>query len=270
MSMIARVLSLLAALLAGPTLNAGAAEPPSPPAPARRTADASIVRTLQDHRWTLQSASDSAGRSIDALLPPGHPFVLSFDGARMSIQGGCNQLNGAWRLSPQRQLMIGRLAATMKACEAVLMEADTALSAVLGQTLSVELTPRPNPNLRLLTATQQSLTFSGQPTLRSLYGAPKRIFLEVAAQAIDCGPPAGAVGSCLQVREVRFDGQGLRKDPPGPWRPFAEPIEGYTHTPGVRNVLRIDRYERRPAPAGAAAVRYVLDMVVESETVTAK
>ncbi|MCM8594024.1 DUF4377 domain-containing protein, partial [Accumulibacter sp.] len=63
---------------------------------------------------------------------------------------------------------------------------------------------------------------------------------------------------------------GLRKRPPGPWRPFAESIEGYTHTPGIRNVLRIDRYERKPAPAGAAAVRHVLDMVVESEAVVGK
>ncbi len=266
--MIARVLPILAALLAGPALDAGAAEPPAPPAPARRTADASIVRALQDHRWTLRSASDSAGQPIGALLPPDHPFVLSFDGARLVIRGGCNQMNGAWRLSPHRELSIGRLAATMKACEAVLMEADSALSAVLGQPLRVELTPAPNPELRLSTATQQTLSFRGEPTLRSLYGAPKRVFLEVAAQAVDCAPTPVAAGSCLQVRELRFDGKGLRKDPPGPWHPFAEPIEGYTHTPGVRNVLRIDRYERRPAPAGASPVRYVLDLVVESETVS--
>ena len=265
----ARALLLVATLCAGPAIatEAGAASETTPP---RRTADPAIVRMLQAHRWTLQSAIDSAGRPIDALLPAGHPFVMSFDGPRMSVQGGCNQQNGAWRLSPRRQLMIGRLATTMKACEAALMEADTALADVLAQPMHVELTPAATPNLTLTTATQQTLTFSGQPTLRSLYGAPKRIFLEVAAQTIDCELPSGTAGSCLRVRDVRFDGQGLRKGPPGPWRPFAEPIEGYTQTPGVRNVLRIDRYERKPAPAGAAAVRYVLDMVVESETVVGK
>jgi hypothetical protein len=166
--------------------------------------------------------------------------------------------------------MIGRLAATMKACAARLMEADTALSAVLARPMQVEPTPGTTPKLTLTTATQQTLIFSGQPTLRSLYGAPKRISLETAAQPIHCKLPSAAVGRCLQVREVHFDGQGLRKGPPGPWRPFAEPIEGYTHSPGVRKVLRIDRYESGPAPAGAAAVRYVLDMVVESETVAGK
>jgi hypothetical protein len=40
------------------------------------------------------------GRTLNALLPAGHPFVMSFEGPRMSVQGGCNQQNGAWRLSP--------------------------------------------------------------------------------------------------------------------------------------------------------------------------
>ena len=60
-----------------------------------------MVRALQDHRWTLQSATDSAGQPIDTLLPPGHPYVMSFDGARLSIKGGCNQLVGGWRLAEQ-------------------------------------------------------------------------------------------------------------------------------------------------------------------------
>jgi heat shock protein HslJ len=238
--------------------------------PPRRTADPAVVRTLQDHHWTLQSASDTAGRPIDALLPAGHPIEMSFIDARLSIRGACNQMNGSWRLSPQTQLMIGRLAATMKACEPALMAADSALAAALEQPLGVELTRGASPSLRLSTASQQVLTFSGQPTLRSLYGPPKRLFLEVAAQTVECKLPSGAIGSCLQVREVRFDDKGLRQGPPGPWRPFTERIDGYTHTPGVRNVLRIDRYERRPAPAGRPSVAYVLDLVVESETVAGK
>jgi heat shock protein HslJ len=262
-------LLLAAALGAGPSSSpaAGDTREVNPP---RRTADASVVRMLEAHRWTLQAALDSASRPIDVLLPPGHPFVMSFDGPQVSIQGGCNLHSGAWRLTPQRELLIGRLAATMKACEAALMEADTALSAAFGQPLRVDVTPGAAPSLSLTTATRQTLTFSGEPTLRSLYGAPKRIFLEVAPRKIECTLPTGAAGECLQVRDIQFDAQGLRKGSPGTWRPFAETIEGYAHAAGVRNVLRIDRYERRPAPAGAAAVRYVLDLVVESETVAGK
>lgn len=269
MSSPACALLMAATLCAGATMAtpAGAASETPPP---RRAADPAIVQMLKTHGWTLQSAIDSAGRPIDALLPPGHPFMMSFDGPRVSVQGGCNQQNGGWRLNPQRQLQIGRLATTLKACEASLMKADAALADVLAQPMHLEVTPGTTPKLILTTATQQSLTFGGQPTLRSLYGTPERIFLEVAAEAIDCELPSGAVGSCLRVREVHFDEHGLRKGPPGPWRPFAESIDGYAHTPGIRNVLRIDRYQLKPAPAGAAAIRYVLDMVVESETVVDK
>lgn len=255
--MITRALTLLAVLCVGPTPTALAAEP-------------SLATSLQAHRWTLQSAIDNAGRSIDALLPPGHPFVLSFDGGRLSVGGGCNQMNGSWRLGPPGQMIIGRMAGTMKACEAVLMQADAALADVLTQPMTVQLTEGPATSLRLTTPARQVLTFSGQPTLRSLYGAPKRIFLEVAAQTVDCALPTGATGRCLQVRELSFDEKGLRKGRPGPWQPFAGQIEGFTHTPGVRNVLRIDRYRRKTAPADGSAFVYALDLVVESETMVGK
>ena len=265
-----RALPFAAALWLGALAVAQAGDAAAQASPPRRTADAAVVRALQDHHWTLQSASDASGRPIEALLPAGRPIVMNFVDARLSIRGACNQLNGSWRLSPQTQLSIGRLAATMKACEPALMAADSALSAALEQPLGVELTRGAAPSLRLSTAAQQVLTFSGEPTLRSLYGAPKRLFLEVAAQTVDCTQPSGEAGRCLSVRELRFDEQGLRKGQPGPWRSFSGRIEGYTHTPGVRNVLRVDRYERKPAPEGRPSSVYVLDLVVESATVTGK
>jgi hypothetical protein len=155
----------------------------------------------------------------------------------------------------------------MKACEPALMKADAALSAVLAQHLDVQLQSGATPSLRLVSPKGQTLALSGQPTLESRYGAPKRIFLEVAPQRVPCQPGAGAPTQCLQVRERRFDAQGLRIEPPGEWRAFYDRIDGYTHTPGVRNVLRINRYQRGQAPADASRFVYVLDLVVESETV---
>ncbi len=265
----ARALQRLAALCAGVAGVALAAEASSPPGPPRRTADAAVVRTLQDHHWTLESASD-AGGPMRALPRPGHPIVLDFDGATLSIRGACNQFNGAWRLSPLGQLAIGRLASTMRACEADLMAADEALAAVLAQPLGVEVGPGASPTLRLSSAARQTLSFSGQPTYRSLYGEPTRLFLEVAAQTVDCTLPNGMAGRCLQVRDRQYDEKGLLKGTPGPWRPFTDRIEGYAHTPGVRNVLRVDRYQRSPAPADGPAAVYVLDLVVESEIVSGR
>lgn len=240
--------------------DSAAAKPP------RRGAEPALVRALQDHRWTLQAAADGSGQPIAALLPPGHAFVLHFDGARLSVTGGCNSMNGSWRLTPQGRLVVGRLAATMMACEPALMQADQALGQLLAQPLDVLIVPAAQPTLRLKTAERQSLFFSGQRTPHSLYGQPTRVFLEVAPQTVDCVSGVQRT-QCLQVRERRYDAQGLRIDPPGEWQVFHGPIEGYTHQPGVRNVLRLNRFTRPQPPADASRYVYVLDLVVESEAV---
>lgn len=268
-----RRVALLAAL-ALPAFSLQA-QPPQPPhdggspaaKPPRRGADAALVRALQDHRWTLQAATDADGQPIAALLPPGHAFVLRFEGERLHVTGGCNSMNGGWRLSPQRRLDVSRLAATMMACEPALMQADAALAKVLAQPLDVLVAPGVEPTLRLRSAERQTLYFGGQRTPQSLYGEPTRIFLEVAPQTVDCVSGVQRT-QCLQVRERRFDAQGLRIDPPGPWQVFHGSIDGYTHHSGVRNVLRINRFTRPQPPADASRYVYVLDLVVESETVS--
>jgi heat shock protein HslJ len=235
--------------------------------PNRRGADPTVVRSLQANVWTLQSGSEATGAPIDGLMVPGKAFQMRFQDAGVSIQGGCNTMNGSWRLSPQGQLMLGRLAATMMACEPALMKADSALSAVVAQHLDVDLQRGERPTLRLQSPSRQTLVFSGQPTPESLYGKATRIFLEVAPQTVEC--VSGVMrGQCLRVRERRFDQYGLRIEPPGEWRTFHGGIEGYTHTAGVRNVLRVNRYTRKQVPADASRYVYVLDMVVESETVS--
>ncbi len=261
-------MALHARLLIWIALGLAAATALAQTPPHRRGADAAVVRALQSNVWTLQSANEASGQPIDGLMVPGHAFQMRFQAARVSIQGGCNTLNGSWRLSPQGQLMLSRLAATMMACEPALMQADSALSAVLAQHLDVHLQPGDSPTLRLVSPSRQTLVFSGQPTPESLYGKATRIFLEVAPQTVEC--VSGVMrGQCLQVRERRFDEHGLRIEPPGEWRNFHGSIEGYTHTPGVRNVLRINRYTRpKPVPADASRYVYVLDMVVESELVS--
>jgi hypothetical protein len=193
--------------------------------------------------------------------------VLRFDAKRLSAAGGCNNMGGPWRLDAQGRLTVGRLASTMKGCEPALMQADRVLAALLAQPLGVKLETGATPGLRLSASQQQTLWLAGQPTLESLHGAPTRLFLEVAAQTVPCQSGAAGPTQCLQVRERSFDAQGLRIDPPGAWRVFHGGIEGYTHTPGVRQVLRLNRYTRKAVPADASAHIDVLDMVVESETV---
>jgi len=65
-----RALPFAAALWLGALAVGQAGDAAAQASPPRRTADAAVVRALQDHHWTLQSASDASGRPIEALLRP--------------------------------------------------------------------------------------------------------------------------------------------------------------------------------------------------------
>jgi hypothetical protein len=184
----------------------------------------------------------------------------------LSIAGGCNRIFGGYQIDADNRLVVGRLASTMMACEPAAMKVDATLSELLAGPAKIELSPGAEPVLRLVTAANATLSLQGQMTPEARYGAPTRIFLEVAAQTVACTNPTSGASTCLQVRERHFDAQGLVVGAPGEWRPFYDPIEGYTHQPGVRNVLRLKRFERA-ASAGGSPFVFVLDLVVESEVV---
>ena len=254
-------------------LEAGAS--PSWPQPAQRVlrrvaapAAAEVRRTLESHRWMLASATGSRGQPIVGLLADtGRPLVLGFAEGRLNVEGGCNRLFGGYRIDGDGRLVVSRMASTMMACEPAAMKVDETLSEALAAPATIELAPGDEPVLRLLTAADAALSFKGRMTPEARYGAPTRLFLEVAGQTVACDDPLGNASTCLQVRERRFDAQGLALGTPGDWQPFHDPIEGYTHQPGVRNVLRVKRFERGASALGRPFA-FVLDLVVESEVVT--
>lgn len=220
--------------------------------------------TLESHRWTLETAIDAQGRPIAGLpADAARTIVFHFTHGRLNIEGGCNRSFGSYRIDTGGRLHVGRLASTMMACDAAKMKIDADLAAVLAEPVAIELTPGDRPRLRLVSTQAGTLGFSGQLTPEARYGAATRVFLEVAPRPMACNNPLTGATSCLQVRERVFDDKGLAVNPPGAWRPLYETIEGYTHQPGVRNVLRLKRFQDK---AGGAKV-YVLDMVVESERV---
>jgi heat shock protein HslJ/uncharacterized lipoprotein NlpE involved in copper resistance len=256
-------------------LQAGAA--PSWPQPAQRVlqrvaaAPAAVVqRTLESHRWTLVSATGPGGQPVDGLpAGPGRALVLGFADGRLNVEGGCNRIFGAYRIDGDDRLVASRMASTMMACEPAAMLTDTTLSALLAAPARIELPAGPEPVLKLVTAAGAVLSFEGRLTPEARYGPPTRIFLEVAARTVPCTDPRGGASTCLRVRELRFDPQGLPVGTPGDWQPLYDPIEGYRHVPGVRNVLRVKRFGRG-ASAGGAPFVFVLDLVVESSSVAAE
>ena len=227
-----------------------------------------LGQILADHSWLLVNASDAAGQRIEALFPdPKRAFTFAFDGARLHVQGGCNGLRGEFLVNAEGMLEVSGGMSTMMACPAPLMAADEALAALMAGTLEPVLVAGGQPTLALLAPGGEALLLSGELTPEARFGAPTRVFLEVAAQAVPCeGSPRGD-GQCLQVRELAFDEQGLRVGTPGEWQPLKADIEAYQHQPGIRNVLRLKRFQPDGSAGIPAAPIYVLDLVVESEVV---
>jgi len=238
------------------TLPPGAPAPPAAPA-------------LEGYHWQLSSAADAQGKRIDTLFArDDKPVQLDFAQGRLGVGNTCNRMGGTYTAEGDR-IRAGRLVSTQMACpDNALMTLDREIGARLETPLTYALQPGEMPQLTLTTADGDVLTFLGKPTAQTRYGGTgERVFLEVAAATKPCNHPLIPNKQCLQVREIAYDEQGRKAGTPGEFQHFYEEIEGYTHEPGVRNVLRVNRFRRDPAPADASSQAYVLDMVVESETV---
>lgn len=248
----------------------GTAEP-VPPAPSREAPAApDAPATLAAYRWHLESATDAQGDRVEALFPgPDAVLVFQFSDGRLSVRGGCNTLSAGYELDGQGRLATTQAASTRMACEPALMRADDAVGELLGgEPMPVQASGGDNARLQLTSAGGTVLVLRGEPTAQTRYGGPgERMFLEVASQRVACNHPLIPDFQCLHAREVHFDEDGLRAGEPGEWQPLYEEIEGFTHTPGTRNVLRVYRHTRQAPPADASSIVFVLDMVVESETV---
>ncbi len=237
--------------------------------PAGHGAQLDLGDMLGDHRWILVDATDAANRRIDSLFPDDeHGFVLHFAESRLHAQGGCNGLRAGFGLDAQGMLELTGRMSTMMSCAAPLMEADEALARLMAEPLESVLVRGVQPTLVLLTTGGDALVFQGELTPEARLGAPTRVFLEVAADRVECDQSVLGDGQCLQVRELTFDEQGLRKDTASEWRVLTVPIEGYQHQPGIRNILRLKRFEPTAGSDQPTGAVYVLDLVVESEVMS--
>ncbi|HYG42987.1 MAG TPA: META and DUF4377 domain-containing protein [Bordetella sp.] len=225
--------------------------------------------TLSAYHWDLAQARDASGAAQKRWVPPttrnGAPLRLSFADSRLSVSGLCNRLGASYQTRGDR-LEIAQVVGTMMACgEPGLMQYEQAFSQQLPRAATWRIDPgQDGPTLTLGFTDGAQWILAGTPTDPTRFGsAGQTLFLEVAAQRVPCSHPLIPSMQCLQVREIQYDTNGL-KTGHGDWQAFYSDIEGYTHEPGVRNVLRIKRYERQQVPADASRYAYVLDMVVES------
>ena len=226
-----------------------------------------LAEMLEDHRWTLTTATDADHQPLDVLFPAADsPFVFAFAGSRLTVDGGCNGLRGSYRLGADDVLSLGPLASTMRACEPPLMAAETALAGVLAAPLELVRIQGPEPKLAMLAESGGTLLLTGRLTPEARYGEATTIFLEVGPQRVPCDDSASGDGLCLLAREIAFDEQGLRVGTLGEFQPFAGTIDGFTHDAGTRSVLRVKRFPPRATEDAPADAVFVLDLIVESAT----
>ena len=244
------------------------ATPPALAAPATTQPAPADTATLSAYHWRLNEAKDASGNRIGALfVNADKPLQLDFADGRVSVGNACNHMGGAYSVEGDK-LKFDQLASTLMACtDAKLM----ALDREIGKRLEAELPSRMQagdaPMLTLTGGQGDVLTFKGEPTAETRYGGPgETVFLEVAAQTIPCSHPLIPNMQCMQVREIKYDDEGLKTGVDGEFQNFYDNIEGYTHQPGVRNVVRVKRYTLKNPPADGSSLAYELDMVVESET----
>lgn len=258
-----------------PLLLAACAQPPqeaSPTAPptasvASRSSGTPDPALLSRYHWRLSEATDAQGRRIEALFARADPpLQLDFRDGRLAVANTCNRMGGAYTIRGDR-LEIGALASTKRACaDPELMAREDEAGKRLQGALTFALQAEERPRLTLTDAGGARLVFVGEPTADTFYGGPgETVFLEIAAQTQPCSHPLIPNKQCLQVREIQYDAQGVKRAP-GAWQHFYSEIKGYRHEAGIRNVLRVKRYPVKNPPADASALAYELDMTVESET----
>lgn len=262
---------LLAACSVPSSDHAGASAPGAATSTAghRAQAAAGTNPSLQAYHWRLQTAVDATGQPMAVLLArPDTPLQLDFDAGRLQVTHACNRMAAGYR-EVGDTLQPGPLVSTRKACtDPALQALDGAIARVLSGPLAMKRERgRDGPLLRLVTDTGDTLVFAGEPTAQTRYGNPgETLFLEVAAQTVPCAHPISPHAQCLEVRRRQYDASG-RGRPVGDWYALAQPIDGYVHEAGIRNVLRVKRYPVDDARGDASAGAYVLDTVIESETV---
>ncbi|MBT2747243.1 MULTISPECIES: META and DUF4377 domain-containing protein [unclassified Lysobacter] len=262
-------LALLAACAAPSHNNADGAAA----APAGDSADTGFAKSSIDlgaYRWNLDTASDAAGKPIGVLQREGkYGLQLSFLKDRLGVSGGCNHVGATYALNGDK-IEVKNFQTTLMACQDPrLMQMDSEISKQLeGSTVFAIEGQAPQPRLLLTTASGSKLVLSGQPTPETRYGgAGTTMFFEVDAKRRSCPHPLMRDYQCLWVRERKYDANGVALAPAEDWHFLYQDIEGYTHEAGVRNVVRIKKFDIKNPPADASSVAYVLDMVVESELV---
>ncbi|MEE1123254.1 MAG: DUF4377 domain-containing protein, partial [Acinetobacter pseudolwoffii] len=158
---------------------------------------------------------------------------------------------------------------TEMACDTALMQQERFVSQLLQKRaipFALNTTNLDQPTLTLSAADGQKYEFTGKMTPETRYqGQAETIFLEISPDTKSC--TGVAQQSCLQVKQVKYDQNGLKTQVDKDWTLFYDQIEGFQHSPNERQIIRLKRFEIKNPAADQSKYAYIYDMAVEREAV---
>ncbi len=265
----AHVRSALASSFSGEVpVNSNSSAANSQPAPI--SAVATNASMLIGTRWILFSANDSMGGTIASLQPSPYygALELSFADRRISVSGGCNRFAAPYRYEADRMDVGEMMQTTMKCGDTKLKAIDDAIATYLKGALKVgfiddaRIPDQKFMQFLLSDGTRLKLYAVTESTSGDDYAS---VLFEVASQEEPCAQPMlPSLGSCLRVREVRYNENNLL-EAEGEWWPYPYAIRGYRHIAGQRNVLRLKQFNIPAPPIHGPTSILELDMVLASE-----
>ena len=237
-----------------------------------QSSDLNTVRDTAVNVLQQQTNADQILTSYQWVYQPqgtDQPIVLSFDDQqRLSIATGCNTQGTSWKIE-KGQIVTADLMSTMMACSPELMQQEQFSGALFGKRHIPFVLDSQNPNKPTLTvigATGQKVVFEGKMTAETQYQTQAEvIFLEIAPETKPCSGVAPQ--TCLQVREIKYAENGVKLATDQNWSLFYDQIQGFTHMPSERQVVRVKRYEIKNPAADQSKYAYVQDMIIERETI---
>lgn len=209
-------------------------------------------KTLTAYTWYLETGHQK-------------PLALSFhqDG-RLSVSTTCNSLAGSWKVQTN-ELVVGSMMSTQMACMGNAMQQED-MAAQLLQDRAVpfvlNMSDVNQPMLTLHAKNGQRHIFKGVMTPETKYqGQATTLFFEIHPQKKTC--TGVTTQSCLQVKEIKYNENGLKTHTDPNWSLFYAPIEGFTHSPNERQVIRVKRYDIKNPAADQSKYAYIYDMTIE-------
>jgi heat shock protein HslJ len=210
-------------------------------------------QTLASYQWSTRTGTAPK------------PLVLNFDDkGRLSIATSCNGMGSSWKVE-HNQIVTGPLMGTLMACEPKAMQQESVAKDLFNDRKApfiLDLKDAQQPTLTIISAIGEKYIFTGKMTAETKYQSQaETIFLEISPETKPCSGVAPQ--TCLQVREVKYSESGIKTQVDKDWTLFYDQIEGFTHNPNERQIIRVKRYEIKHPAADQSKYAYIHDMTVE-------